>query len=220
MDNKQRYKELMKENDQILSYLSDSYQRIGSAYLKKARGYAVKSIDTELQIKKTLEELTSFDEKHIEQSIAIPNMTNYIEENVRKLSKAPTHRYKIKEIIAVTIFILVIAGYFVANCYLNKKKPIASPANVVVTVLPSDQRFQLFWDNDENATNGYHIVIYRDDEEIFARDVKKNVDTVTSKQFYISDVIYEEGKQYRFEITVKETTYFKESAPTIINYPE
>ena len=77
-----------------------------------------------MKIKKVLEELSNFDEKHIDVHLAIPNMSIYIESHVQYLSKAVANKYKVKEIIAVTIFLLILVGYFVANFYLNKKVPL------------------------------------------------------------------------------------------------
>ena len=57
MTKKERYKELIKENNNVLNALSDDYRKVGYNYVKKARGYAVKSLDTEIRIKKVLEEL-------------------------------------------------------------------------------------------------------------------------------------------------------------------
>ena len=96
MDNKTRYKELIKENNLAISYLSESYQRIVLAYTKKARGFGVKSLDTEVKIKKVIEEVTSYDEKNIDVNIAIPNMTDFIEERIKLISKAPSMKFKIK----------------------------------------------------------------------------------------------------------------------------
>ena len=49
-----RYQELKKENDQLLNTLGDSYQRLATIYIKKARGFAVKNEDTEVKIRDTL----------------------------------------------------------------------------------------------------------------------------------------------------------------------
>ena len=59
MTKKERYKELIKENNNVLNALSDDYRKVGYNYVKKARGYAVKSLDTEIRIKEVLEELTN-----------------------------------------------------------------------------------------------------------------------------------------------------------------
>ena len=56
MTKKERYKELIKENNNVLNALSDDYRKVGYNYVKKARGYAVKSLDTEIRIKEVLEE--------------------------------------------------------------------------------------------------------------------------------------------------------------------
>lgn len=220
MNSKERYKELIKENNETIKYLSNSYQSIAYTYIKKARGYAIKSLDTEVKIKKVLEELSNFDEKHIDVHLAIPNMSIYIESHVQYLSKAVANKYKVKEIIAVTIFLLILVGYFVANFYLNKKVPLSTPTNVNIAVMPNQNNcFYLTWDHNELATNGYYLIIYEDDEKIKEVDVKKQVDTNTNKQYFKTDIVYKDGKRYKFEIKTEATNEYKASDIVIIYYP-
>ena len=61
--------DIIKENNEAISYLSDSYQRIVLAYTKKARGFGVKSLDTEVKIKKVIDEVTRFDQKNIDVNV-------------------------------------------------------------------------------------------------------------------------------------------------------
>lgn len=220
MNSKERYKELIKENNETIQYLSNSYQSIANTYIKKARGYAIKSLDTEVKIKKVLEELSSFDEKHIDVHLAIPNMSIYIENHVHKLSKAIHNKYKVKEIIAVTIFLLCIIGYFIANVWLNKKVPQPSPTNVNIAVMANQNNcFYLTWDHNEFATNGYYIIIYEDDEKVKEVDVKKQVDTNTNKQYFKTDIVYKDGKRYKFENRTEATNEYKASDIITIYYP-
>lgn len=219
MTKKERYKELIEENNNVLNALSDDYRKVGYNYVKKARGYAVKSLDTEIRIKEVLEELTSFDENKLSIDSTIPNMTEYIEGNVAKLSKAPTTKAKIKEIVAVSLFILGIASYFVINAIANKPKPLATPTNIVATIT-TDNTFELSWDNNSLAKEGYYIIIYINEEKVSEKFVPYSVDSITKKQIAeLKDLQYEEGKVYRFDIYAKATDNFKSSNIVTYKYP-
>ena len=65
--------EITKENDQLLNSLGDSYQRLATIYIKKARGYAVRNEDTEVKIRDTLFILKKHSDDGAICSIAIPN---------------------------------------------------------------------------------------------------------------------------------------------------
>lgn len=223
MDDKQRYKELIKENNIELSYLNDSYQKIANVFVKKARGYGVKSLDTEVKIKEVLKELSSYNEKNIDVNLAIPNMTTYIEENMKTISKAPSNKDRIKEIIAVSIFILVIIGYFVVNAMLKKKVPLEAPSDAIVEVLYDSENntdyFYLEWAYDVNATEGYNLTIKIDGQIVKETVVIKNVDTETNRQCVIlKDVIYDSSKTYIFEISTAPTDTYEESDITTVSY--
>ena len=223
MDNKTRYKELIKENNVAISYLSDSYQRIVLAYTKKARGFGVKSLDTEVRIKKVIEEVTEFDQKNIDVNVAIPNMTDFIEERVKLISKAPSLKFKIKEIVAVTLLIVSIIAYFVVDKACSKDVKLGEPINAVVTVTTSTNCFYLTWQNNEYAKEGYTLLVYKNDELIKETIVPWQVIDATDKyvgtQYFQTDIMYVEGNNYRFEITAKRTSNFAKSETTIINYP-
>lgn len=224
MDNKTRYKELIKENDQTISYLSNSYQTIALAYTKKARGFGVKSLDTEVKIKKVLEELTTYDTKYIEVNIAIPNMTVYIEEHIKLISKAPSKKYKIQEIIAVSLLILGIIGYFIINRACSKEIKLGEPINVVIDVNATKNNcFYLTWQANEYADNGYTMKIYKDDvlekEVQIAKQVKDVSDEFVGTQYYQTDIIYKNGSVYKFEIYANATTDFGQSETTKVSYP-
>lgn len=224
MTSKERYKQIIKENNEIISYLSNSYQNVANIYTKKARGFGVKSLDTEVKIKKVLEEIRSFDEKHIDVNIAIPNMTTYIEDNIKLLSKAPSKKYKIQEIAAVTILIASIVAYFIIDKACSKDLRLGEPKNVVITVNPSkDDTFYLYWQANEYAKNGYSITIYKDGEEIkgitIPYQVKDASDDYLGNQYYQTDIIYVEGSVYVFEIYAIATTEFGTSDIVKITYP-
>ncbi|MCM1513747.1 MAG: hypothetical protein NC090_02055 [Anaeroplasma bactoclasticum] len=221
MDTKTRYKQLIKENNQMMSYLSDSYQRIANNYIKKARGYGVRSIDTEVKIKLVLEELTSYDEKNIDTNIAIPNMTDYIEQHIQELSKAPNLSFKIKEIIAVGILIILIAGYYVINCQFNKKRPLAAPQDVVITVIGDNQHFYLEWTHNPLAQNGYKVTIKNKEtnEVIKTISIAKRVIDEKRQECNLTDIIYDSNITYVFEIKAQETQNYGESEIASYTYP-
>lgn len=219
MDSKQRYKELIKENDSAISYLSDSYQKVAVTYTKKARGYGVKSLDTEVRIKDVIEELTTLDTKGLEVNIAIPNLSEYIEANIKKLSKAPSKKVSIKEIVAVTLFIGAILAYFAFDLFLNRKVELDTPSNVNVYVLPKDNRFYVAWDYNAYAENGYSMKIYQDGTLIKDIDVAMMIDSENKLQYYYSDIKYNTGSTYVFEIYAYETDEYKQSNTATANYP-
>lgn len=221
MDTKTRYKQLIKENNQTMTYLSDSYQRIANNYIKKARGYGVKSIDTEVKIKVVLEELSSYNQKNIDANIAIPNMTNYIEQHIQELSKAPNISFKIKEIVAVGILIILIAGYYVINCQFNKKKPLAAPQDVVISVIGDNQHFYLEWTHNPLAQNGYKVIIRNKEtnEVIKTISIAKRVIDEKRQECNLTDIIYNPDIIYVFEIKTQETQNYGESEIATYIYP-
>ena len=224
MDNKTRYKEIIKENNELISYLSDSYQRIVLAYTKKARGFGVKSLDTEIKIKKVIEEVTEYDKKNIEVNVAIPNMTNFIEDRIKLISKAPSLKFKIKEIVAITLLIAGLIAYFVIDKACSKDVRLGEPINVVVTVTNEANCFYLTWQGNEYAQYGYTLLVYKNDELIKETVVPYQVidatDEYVGTQYFQTDIIYIEGNIYKFEITAKQTTNFATSETTTIYYPK
>lgn len=222
MDTKTRYKQLIKENNDMLNKLGDSFRRIAYNYTKKARGYGVKGIDTEVKIKAVLEELTTYDENHLDANIIIPNMTEYIESHIKQLAKAPNISIKIKEVLAVSALILCIIGYFVLNSYLNRKRPLGVPTDAIVEVDSTSDYFRLIWEENPLASEGYTIKIYKEDGsmEPFTKIVKKNVDSNSGKQISeIKEIIYDGVSRYIFEIQANETNDYNESEVFIVTYP-
>lgn len=221
MDSKQRYKEIIKENDLDISYLSDSYQNVANIFSKKARGYGIKSLDTEVKIKEIVKEITDYDQKGIPVNIAIPNVSEYIETKMKQVSKAPSSKDKVKEIIAVSIFLLIIAGYFVINFMINKKIPLDAPTDVNATIVTNNNQnyFYLEWKYNNLATEGYNLKVIIDDEIVKDIVVLKNVDTTTNMQFIeLKDVLYDSTKTYIFEISTAANDTYKESEITRYQY--
>lgn len=224
MDQKTRYKQIIKENNELLNALGDSYRRIAYNYTKKARGYGVKNIDTEVKIKAVLEELTSYEEQRLEANIVIPNMTEYIESHIKELSKAPNISIKIKEIIAVGILLLCLVGYFVLNAYFNRKRPLGVPSDTVVKVVEVADKnyFCLMWEENPLASEGYTIKVYKEDGsmEPYTKIIRKNVDANTGKQLSeIREIGYDGVSTYIFEIVANSTDKYNESEVFTIKYP-
>ncbi len=226
MTSKERYKELIKENNQSISYLSDSYKKIADIYTKKARGFGVKSLDTEVKIKKVLEELILYDEKHIDVNIAIPNMTIYIEENVQLISKAPSIKFKIQEIVAVTLLIAGIVGYFILNKACSKPVTLndVEKESIRITVNNNeDNSLYLEWKANNYAQNGYTLKVYTNDtlikEFIVPKQIKDASDEYVGTQYFQTDIVYLDTIIYTFEIIVNRTTDFEQSNPVKVTYP-
>lgn len=221
METKTRYKELIKENNEAISYLGDSYKNIANIFAKKARGFGVKSLDTEVKIRDVIRELVEFDEKNINVNIAIPNLTEYVESKMKVISKAPSKKDRIKEIIAVSIFLLVIAGYFVVNNMLKKKVPLDPPQDITATVISSNNQeyFYLEWKYDNLSTGGYNLKVKINGEIVKDIVVEKNVDTTTNRQCVIlKDIIYNPDNTYVFEVSTAENETYEESEVTIYIY--
>lgn len=223
MNSKQRYKQLIKENNEQSLFLSNSYQKIANIYIKKARGFGVKSLDTEVKIKKVLEELTNFDQKNISVNIAIPNMTNYIEDKIKLLSKAPTLKFKIQEIAAVTLLLMGIIAYFIINRACSKPITLNDvDKNTIQIELNANNCFYISWKANEYASNGYILKIYINDEFIKDYQVPKQIKDISDEyigtQYFQTDVVYNENDIFTFEIIAKKTESFESSNPVQISY--
>ena len=119
----------------------------------------------------------------------------------------------------MSLFILGIASYFVINAIANKPKPLATPTNIVATIT-TDNTFELSWDNNSLAKEGYYIIIYINEEKVSEKFVPYSVDSITKKQIAeLKDLRYEEGKVYRFDIYAKATDNFKSSNIVTYKYP-
>lgn len=184
-----RYKELKQENDQTCTTLSDSYQRVALAYIKKARGYAVKNSDTEIKIKETLSILEDYDTRRVPYNIAIPDVTGFIEPQIKLLSKQVKDVDKVKSIIAVGIFILAIALWAGISIWSKKETLLETPINLQTTI--TEDGIKLFWDAVEFADEGY-ITYYVDSNGRESARYKTmnlyyeyNIDTDKTYTFYV-----------------------------------
>ena len=147
-----------------------------------------------------------------------------LKERIKLISKAPSMKFKIKEIVAITLLIAGIVAYFIIDKACSKDIRLGEPINVVVTVNESTNCFYVTWQNNEMAKSGYNIYIYKNDELIKETVVPWQVidasDDYVGTQYYQSDVVYVEGNIYKFEIVAIKTSNFKNSDTTTIYYPK
>ena len=66
----------------------------------------------------------------------------------------------------------------------------------------------------------FNVNQFKDIEKIKEVDVKKQVDTNTNKQYFKTDIVYKDGKRYKFEIKTEATNEYKASDIVIIYYPD
>ena len=150
-----RYKELKKENDQLLNELGDSYQRLATIYVKKARGYAVRNEDTEVKIRDTLFILKKHSDDGAICSIAIPNESEFIESRVALLSKQYKDPDMIKGAIILAVLIILGIAWYMGSQYLSRKVAYSTPQNINVNIL-EDNKIEITW-NQVMYANEYTI---------------------------------------------------------------
>lgn len=155
MTDKERYRQLKKENDERVASLIDSYHFIAHTYVLKARGYAEPSLDTEARIKDVLDELEDFCDKGLLAPMAIPNTTEYIEGKITLLAKKSNVGQKVKSIIWTVVFFTFIASFIIFGLWLRKGNYLDKPTNV--THVASHNEIVLEWDKVRAATLGYAV---------------------------------------------------------------
>lgn len=205
----ERYSTLKKENDQLLSILSPSYQQLASIYVKKARGYAVKNEDTELKINDVLKKLEEYDNKNLQKTIAIPNDNIFIEENIQLLSKQYKDPNRWKTILWLVGIGICFIAWFAISIWMRQEKPNYTPSNLKYEII-SNEEIKISWDKGEFATEGYYVWMI---DEIGRKYGHYEV-SETSYTFRI-DV----DKTYTFYVQARATEFFKESVPATIIYP-
>lgn len=204
-----RYQELKKANNEILNHLSLSYQNVANIYVKKARGYACKTIDTELKIQNVLKKLEDYDFRHVTINIAIPSETEFIESNIANLSKQIKDPNRYKTIIWSVIILSSIVAWFVISIWLKSETPNQSPQNFTYEVL-SDTKIKLKWDENSWATEGYYVWYIDNNNKKYGK-----YETLET-EFIIT---IEKDKTYTIYVQTIKTEYLGESDPSIINYP-
>lgn len=194
-----RYKELKKENDQLLNELGDSYQRIATIYVKKARGYAVRNEDTEVKIRDTLFILKKHSDDGAICSVAIANESEFIESRVALLSKQYKDPDMIKGAIILTVLIILGIAWYMVGQYISRKVAYSTPQNINITVLENN-KIEITWNKVmyANEYTIYYIVdentsaMYKSEENKYTFELEKN-------------------KEYTFYIYVPGNNLFKQS---------
>lgn len=194
-----RYKELKKENDQLLNELGDSYQRLATIYVKKARGYAVRNEDTEVKIRDTLFILKKHSDDGAICSIAIPNESEFIESRVALLSKQYKDPDMIKGAIILTVLIILGIAWYMVGQYLSRKVAYGTPQNINVNIL-EDNKIEITW-NQVMYANEYTIyyIVEENTSAMYKSEENK----------YIFEL--EKNKEYTFYIYVPGNNLFKQS---------
>lgn len=204
-----RYIELKKENDEILIHLSPAYNHLGTIYIKKARGYAVKSVDTELKIKDVLLKLEDFDMRNVQYNIAIQDETLFIESNVKELSKQVKNTERTKAIIGISLIVLAIISWFVISIWMRQDTPNEAPQNVVCEKV-SESSIKVSWDQGSFASEGYLVMALCSDGTKLG--YYHTIDT--SYTFLELDT----NKVYTFYVKTVETELFDESPDSQVVY--
>lgn len=205
-----RYQQLKKENNLTLSYLSDSYQQLANIYIKKARGYAIASEDTEIKIKIVLTELTKYDTEGIHISQSIPNQSEYIEKNIKLLSKKYHNPEQIKGIIWVAVLIIASIAWIAVGKYFARTVAYDAPKefHIARTVEKNDKlEITLKWREVANASA--YVVYYEVDGN---KSAERTVET-TEYTFTLS-----KGQSYTFYIYTKSNSVFAQSETSSITY--
>ena len=201
-----RYQELKKENNELLLTLGDSYQRLADIYIKKARGFATRTEDTEVKIKDTLYILKEYSDQGILCSIAIPNESEFIEGRVKLLSKQYKDPDMVKGWIILSLLIVATIIWVAVGQYLGRKVYFEEPTNFVVKSTEGN-KVTLSWDQVELA--GEYSLYY-------------TVDGNTSSTYRTDKLEYtftlEYGKTYTFYVFITGTDYFGESSKATITY--
>ena len=204
-----RYIELKKENDNTLSHLSPSYNRIGNIYVKKARGYAVKSVDTELKIKDVLTRLEDYDIRNVQYNIAISNETDFVESNIKLLSKQLKDPNRIKSIIGVSIIVLAIIVWVVISIWMRRETPNQTPQNVKCEEISSTS-IKVSWDNNQYASEGFYVMCVSEDGQKYGY-----YHTIENTYTFMN---LDTNKTYTFYVKTVETEFFGESDDAVITF--
>lgn len=204
-----RYSEIKKENDLLVSHLTGNYKRIADIYIKKARGYAVKNVDTELKIQDALKELEEKNFRKVPYNTFISDETKFINGQIEKLSKQVKDPDRIKTIIGVSLIAIFIIGWGVINFWMRQKSSIPQVQNVQYELV-SSSKLKLTWNESDFAVNGY--IIWSEDLNGEIVQGKYNVKECN----YVFKI--EEDKAYKFFVQVKDSDYYKSSTPVEIIY--
>lgn len=203
-----RYNDLKKENNNIVTTLTGDYQRIANIYIKKARGYAIANLDTEMKINDCLKSLEEYMYKGVNYHSVILSDTDFVESHIQLLSKEFHDPNKVKSIIGISLIVLFIIIWTVISIWMRQKTPSKAPENLRIERV-SNTKVLLKWDEVDLATEGYYV--WREDSSgnIFGK-------FHTLKLEYQFEV--KEGEKYTFYIQTKKTEYLAESKVVKIEY--
>ena len=134
-----RYQQLKKENDQLLNSLGDSYQRLATIYIKKARGYAVKNEDTEVKVRDTLYLLKKHSDEGALCNVVIKNESEFIEERIKLLSKQYKDPDMIKGAIILAVLIVLSIGWVAVSKYLSRQVHFETPTALKVSKVENNK---------------------------------------------------------------------------------
>ena len=115
---------------------------------------------------------------------------------------------------------LCIVGYFVVTKVFDKKNPLAAiPENDIIVETNSKDNIILSWRHNELAKEGYYLIIYKSgvSEPIKSTTVEMMVEDGI-QSIVLSDVYYEKGVVYIFEIYCQATENFDRSESTQYEY--
>lgn len=201
-----RYQQLKKENDQLLNTLGDSYKRLATIYIKKARGYAVKNEDTEVKVRDTLYLLKKHSDEGALCNVVIKNESEFIEERIKLLSKQYKDPDMIKGAIILTVLIVLSIGWVMVSKYLSRQVHFETPTALKVSKVENNK-----------VTLSWNAVMYAKEYSIYYE-----VEGETSSTYYTEKLEFtftlEENKVYTFYVYVGENDLFGKSETTSISY--
>lgn len=204
--NMNRYKDLKKENDQLMNNLGDSYLRIANIYVKKARGYAVRNEDTEVKIRDTLYILKKYSDSGALCNVVIKNESEFIESRMALLSKQYKDPEMIKGAIILAVLIVACIGWVVVSKYLSRKVHYEKPTAFIVSKV-----------NDNKVTLTWREVALAQEYSLYYE-----VDGRTSSTYYSEECEYtfilEYGKTYTFYVYVAADDVFGKSEEISVTY--
>ena len=155
-----------------------------------------------------LTKLEDYDRRNVSFSIAIPNETEFIESNIKELSKQVKDQNRWKTILGLSLIGLFIIAWFVINIWMRQETPNQTPQNLKYEVI-SPTEVKISWDINNFATEGYYVWMVDDTN-------KKTGPFEISENEYI--FIVEENKTYIFYVQTIATELFGKSEPAKLEY--
>lgn len=183
------YQEAVKENNNIQNQLTGEYQTFSTELLKELRKYALKTKQTENNIKLLLHELVDAQTEGVRFTTFVTNKQTYLLEKQKLFTKRNAKpKFSRKEIIGITIFLLIMVFLAVYEIVLKQPVKFDVPDNVKI----------------ENNVLYFNKVEYAQKYRIICTDVQDK--TIFEKIITSLD----DGKTY---IEVNLTTYNELNTP-------